>query len=89
MVIGVTMIKVMPGRERAVYYAIKSMIGVLDIYHIFGEFDFFVVVKAEGLSKLNQIVGGFQEIKDIIAVRTILVGLDNCSCEHEPMKVLA
>jgi len=43
MVIGVAMIKVVPGRERSVYYDIKGIVGVLDVYHIFGEFDFFMI----------------------------------------------
>jgi DNA-binding Lrp family transcriptional regulator len=89
MVIGVAMIKVVPGRERSVYYAIKGIGGVLDVYHIFGEFDFFMILQAEGLKKLNQLVGEIQEISDVIAARTILIGLDSGLQEHEPMKVLA
>lgn len=89
MVIGVTMIKVTPGKERAVYYAIKGTNGVLDIYHIFGEFDFFMVLQTEGPCKLNQLVEELLEISNVIAVRTILVGSDNCLQEYEPIKVLA
>ena len=89
MVIGVAMIKVVPGRERSVYYAIKGIVGVLDVYHIFGEFDFFIVLQAEGVRKLNQLVEEIQEICDVVAARTILIGLDSGLQEHEPMKVLA
>jgi DNA-binding Lrp family transcriptional regulator len=89
MVIGVAMIKVTPGRERSVYYAIKGIEGVLDIYHIFGEFDFLMILQAEGLKKLNQMVEEIQEISDVTAARTILIGLDSGRQEHEPIKVLA
>ena len=89
MVIGVAMIKVMPGRERSVYHAIKGIEGVLDVYHIFGEFDFFIILQAEGLKRLNLLVGEIQDINDVIAARTILIGLDSGLLEHEPMKVLA
>jgi hypothetical protein len=89
MVIGISMIKVMPGRERPVYCAIRSMNGVLDIYHIFGEFDFFIILQAEGFSKLNQLLEEFQKLEDVLGVRTILVGIDNCLHEHAPLKVLA
>jgi DNA-binding Lrp family transcriptional regulator len=89
MVIGVTMIKVMPDRERSVYYAIKGIVGVLDVYHIFGEFDFFIILQAEGLRKLNHLVGEIQEIGDVTAARTILVGLDSGLQEHEPIRALA
>ena len=89
MVIGVAMIKVMPGKERSVYHAIKGIVGVLDVYHIFGEFDFFIILQAEGLKRLNLLVGEIQDINDVIAARTILIGLDSGLQEHEPMKVLA
>lgn len=89
MVIGVAMIKVVPDRERSVYHAIKDIEGVLDVYHIFGEFDFFIILQAEGLKRLNLLVGEIQEISDVIAARTILIGLDSGLQEHEPMKVLA
>lgn len=89
MVIGVAMIKVVPGRERSVYYIIKGILGVLDVYHIFGEYDFFIILQAEGLKKLNQQVEEIQEISDVVAARTILIGLDSGLQEHEPMKVLA
>jgi len=83
------MIKVMPDRERSVYYAIKDIGGVLDVYHIFGEFDFFIILQAEGLKKLDTLVGEIQEINDVTAARTILIGLDSGLQEHEPIKVLA
>jgi hypothetical protein len=89
MVIGVAMIKVMPDRERSVYYAVKGIVGVLDVYHIFGEFDFFIILQADGLRKLNQLVGEIQEISDVTSARTILIGLDSGLQEHEPIKVLA
>jgi len=62
---------------------------VLDVYHIFGEFDFFIILQAEGVRKLNQLVEEIQEICDVVAARTILIGLDSGLQEHEPMKVLA
>jgi DNA-binding Lrp family transcriptional regulator len=89
MVLGVAMIKVAPERERPVYHAIKCNDEVLDIYHIFGEFDFFVILQAEGLGKLNMLIQEIQEIDDVTEVRTILVSFCNGLQEHEPIKVLA
>jgi hypothetical protein len=34
MVIGITMVKVMPGQERLVYFSLKGKDGILDVYHI-------------------------------------------------------
>ena len=56
MVIGITMVKVMPGQERLVYFSLKGKDGILDVYHIFGEYDFFVVLQAESLVKLKEVV---------------------------------
>ena len=89
MVIGVAMIKVVPDREKSVYHAIKDIEGVLDVYHIFGEFDFFIILQAEGLKGLNLLVGDIQETSNVIAARTILIGLNSGLKEHEPVKVLA
>jgi DNA-binding Lrp family transcriptional regulator len=89
MVLGVAMIKVMPGKERSVYYAIKCKDKVLDIYHIFGEFDLFIILQAEGFGKLNLLIEEFQEINGVIEARTILISRANSLREYEPIKVLA
>jgi hypothetical protein len=89
MVIGIAMIKVVPGKERSVYYSIKAIEGVLDVYHIFGEFDFFMILQGEGLKELNQLVEEIQGIHGVAEVRTILIGLNNGLQEHEPIRVLA
>jgi hypothetical protein len=89
MVLGVAIIKVMPGSERSVYHAVRCNDDVLDIYHTFGEFDFFVILQADGLGKLNDLIGEFQEINGIVGVRTILISRKDSLQEYEPLKVLA
>ena len=89
MVLGVAMVKVMPGKERSVYYAIKCKGEVLDIYHIFGEFDFFIILQAEGLGKLNMLIEEIQEINGVTEARTILISRVNSLREYEPIKILA
>jgi len=89
MVIGITMLKVMPGQERSVYCSLKGKDGILDVYHIFGEYDFFVVLQAESLVKLKELIEDIQETHNVILARTILVGLNNGYQEHGPVKVLA
>jgi len=82
MVIGVTMVKVMPGQERPVYCSLKGKYGILDVYHIFGEYDFLVVLQAESLVKLNELMENIRETHDVILARTILVGWDSGLQEH-------
>jgi DNA-binding Lrp family transcriptional regulator len=89
MVIGITMLKVLPGQEKRIYIRLKSKEGVLDIYHIFGEYDFFLILRAEGLDKLNQIIENLREIHDVMVARTILISWDNDMQELNPLKPLA
>ncbi len=72
MVIGVTFVRVMPGHEKIVYNELIVIEGIQDVYHIFGEFDFIVISKVDGLSTLNKIVDTIRESKNIIATNTIL-----------------
>jgi hypothetical protein len=86
MVIGITMVKVMPGVERTVYCSLKGKDGILDVYHIFGEYDFFVVLQAESLVKLKELMENIQETHDVILARTILIGSNNGYQEHTTVK---
>ncbi len=89
MVIGITMVKVMPGNERVIYCTLKGEDGILDIYHIFGEYDFFVILQADGLIRLNQVLENIQTIDGVVAARTVLVGWDSSLREIEPVEALA
>ena len=72
MVIGVTMVKVMPGQERTVYNALKEIEGIKDVYHVFGEYDFVVVLEVEGLSVLNRLLDTIREIHNVTATQTVV-----------------
>jgi DNA-binding Lrp family transcriptional regulator len=72
MVIGVTMVKVVPGQEKAVYNALQAIDGIKDVYHVFGEFDFVVIIEVEGLSMLNKLVDVIREIDNVTATQTVV-----------------
>jgi DNA-binding Lrp family transcriptional regulator len=72
MVIGVTMVKVVPGQEKAVYNALQEIDGIKDVYHVFGEFDFVVIIEVEGLSMLNKLVDVIREIDNVNATQTVV-----------------
>ncbi len=72
MVIGVTMINVMPGSEKTTYVEIKKMKNVRDIYHVFGEFDFVVIIEAGSLSELNKTVDEIRSIESVIKTQTVV-----------------
>ena len=72
MVIGVTMVKVVPGQEKAVYNSLQEIDGIKDVYHVFGEFDFVVIIEVEGLSMLNKLVDVIREIDNVTATQTVV-----------------
>ena len=71
--IGTAIVKVMPGQERQVYCSLKGKRGILDIYHVFGEYDFFLIMEAESLAKLNGLVEEIQEDRRVIMARMGLI----------------
>lgn len=72
MVVGVTMLNVLPGKEKDVYEKIRSYEGIKDVYHVFGEFDFVVVISTETLKQLNDLVDRIRGIPDVTATQTII-----------------
>ncbi|AIY90700.1 Lrp/AsnC ligand binding domain-containing protein [Geoglobus acetivorans] len=72
MVIGVTMVSVSPGKEKPVYSELKAMKNVRDVYHVFGEFDFVVIIEASSLSELNKTVDTIREIEGVIKTSTVI-----------------
>ncbi|AGB48914.1 transcriptional regulator [Methanomethylovorans hollandica DSM 15978] len=72
MVIGVTMVNVLPGKERAAYTELQKIEGIKDIYHVFGEYDFVVIMNVGDLSRLNNIVDDIRENEFVTATQTIV-----------------
>jgi len=72
MVIGVTMVNVVPGSEKNVYMKIKNLKNVRDVYHVFGEFDFVVIIEASSLSELNRTVDEIREIEGVTKTQTVV-----------------
>ncbi|MCX6680443.1 MAG: Lrp/AsnC ligand binding domain-containing protein [Methanothrix sp.] len=77
MAIGITMLKVLPGMEHRVYHALRCKDGILYICAVFGEYDFMLVLQAEGLNELRGLIGGIDDTKDVIATQMILVNNQN------------
>jgi len=72
MVIGVTMVNVLPGQERAAYNELVSIDGIKDIYHVFGEYDFVVIMDVNDLSTLNHIVDRIRGSEIVTSTQTIV-----------------
>jgi DNA-binding Lrp family transcriptional regulator len=72
MVIGVTMVNVSPGSERDVYVKLKRMKNVREIYHVFGEFDFVVIIQTDTLSGLNKTVDEIRSVTGVTKTQTVV-----------------
>lgn len=66
------MVKVVPGQEKTVYSDVREIDGIKDVYHVFGEFDFVVIIEVEGLSMLNRLVDTIREIDNVTATQTVV-----------------
>ncbi|HIP24947.1 MAG TPA: Lrp/AsnC family transcriptional regulator [Archaeoglobus profundus] len=72
MVIGVTMVNVQPGKEKEVYDQIKKIKCVKEVYHVFGQFDFVVIIHANNLSELNEAVDKIRSVNGVIRTQTVI-----------------
>jgi DNA-binding Lrp family transcriptional regulator len=72
MVIGFTMINVLPSYEKAAYREFRTIEGIKDVYHVFGEYDFVVIIDVKDLSILNSVVDRIRESETVTATQTIV-----------------
>ena len=70
------MIKVRPGHERLAFADLHQRPEVRDVYRLFGEYDFFLVMQAEGKTRFNQILKEISEKEEVIQTGPILLTAD-------------
>jgi len=73
MVIGVTMVKAIPGQERSAYSAIKGKDEVRKVYHAFGGCDFLAVIQAVDLPTLRDVLEEIKVSLGVAGTRVIVV----------------
>jgi DNA-binding Lrp family transcriptional regulator len=72
MVAAVCMVNVKLGKEIQVRRELSMFEGVKELLHLFGEYDFLVIIKASDLRQVNYIVDRIREIDGITATKTII-----------------
>jgi len=72
MVAAVCMINVDLGKEIGVRRDLSMFEGVKELLHLFGEYDFLVIIKAGDLRQVNYIVDKIREIDGVSATKTII-----------------
>lgn len=73
MVLALTMIKVTPGCEMSVYRDLQRRRGIRDVYRLFGEFNFFLIMQAERQSALSRLLSEIKEEGNVIKTGPVLL----------------
>ena len=86
MVFGMTMIKVSTGQERSVYAHLQNRPEVRDVYRLFGEYSFFLVMQAEERNGLSRMLSEIRAQEDVIKTGPVLLtaeegGPDKCRAD--------
>ena len=71
------MIKVAPGYEKSVYRDLQRRSGIKDVYRLFGEFNFFLIMQAERRSMLNNLLSEIKDDGKIIKTGPVLLTMDD------------
>jgi hypothetical protein len=77
MVFGITMIKVKPSQDSIAYQTIQSIKGVKEIYKIFGEYSFFLIMDAYVQMDLEKIVDEIRMTGDVVEIQPVLITADS------------
>ncbi len=72
MVTGFTMINVAPGAEYTVWKELVKINGITKVVHVFGEFDYVVIIDVNDLSDLNRAVDEIKLIHGVTSTHTIV-----------------
>ena len=73
------MIKVRPGHERLAFADLRKRPEVRDVYRLFGEYSFFLVMQAEEKDDLRRMLGDIKSRESVIKTGPILVTKDGWS----------
>jgi len=82
MVIGITMIKIVPGHEKASYDSLRGTEGVKEIYHLFGEYDFFLILEAADLTGLFDLLEEVRSDRYVLDAWSLLVSREYDNAVH-------
>ena len=78
MLIGFTMIKVSPGQEGSVYAHLQKRPEIRDVYRLFGEYSFFLVMQAEERNAFSRMLGEITTRENVIEAGPVLFSRDKC-----------
>jgi len=72
MVVGVTLVNVVPGHERSVFEQLGEIPEIRELHHVFGEYDFLVIIEVDGLPLLSKTVDAIRDVNGVMTTHTIV-----------------
>jgi hypothetical protein len=73
------MIKVAPAMERSVNMDLRGRPEIINVYRLFGEFSFFLILRAEGRSRLIQLLEEIKIANHVLKTGPFLISSDQDS----------
>jgi hypothetical protein len=83
MVIGVTMVKIIPDHEKEVYNALRGRDDIAEVYNLFGEYDLLVILEARHKAELRQILKDIRGLSYVLDTWPLLVSRDKSLSQVE------
>ena len=83
MVIGVTMVKIIPDHEKEVYNALRERDGIKEVYNLFGEYDLLVILEARHKAELRRILKDIRGLSYVLDTWPLLVSRDKILSQVE------
>ena len=71
-VVGVTLVNVVPGQERSVFNRLGEIPGIRELHHVFGEYDFLVIIEVDGLPLLSKTVDVIRDVDGVKTTHTVV-----------------
>jgi DNA-binding Lrp family transcriptional regulator len=66
------MVNVVRGAEHEVWQELMKIGGVTQVVHVFGEFDYIIIIEANELSELNHAVDDIRLIQGVTTTHTFV-----------------
>jgi hypothetical protein len=66
------LVRVLPDQEKAAFHALRGLGGIKNLYNVFGEYDFLVILEDEDLYGLKERLNEIERLRCVSAAKTIV-----------------
>jgi hypothetical protein len=76
MVIGVTMVKIIPDHENEIYNALRKRNDIAEVYNLFGEYDLLVILEGQQQADLRHTIKEIRGLSYVMDTWPLLISGD-------------